>query len=107
MTDLLLHNARLLDPARAFDSIGFVAIRDGVITKAGPGQAGEALLKSATTAIDCGGACLAPGLIDMQTADLAPSTLRSSDAARCGGRRHHQCRGASGCKTGDRRCQHD
>ena len=30
MTDLL-YNARLLDPARAFDGIGFVAIKDGVI----------------------------------------------------------------------------
>ena len=79
MTDLLLHNARLLDPARAFDGIGFVAIRDGVITKAGPGQAGEALLKSATTAIDCGGACLAPGLIDMRVQTADPGTEHLED----------------------------
>ena len=59
MTDLLLHNARLLDPARAFDGIGFVAIKDGVISAAGPGAVGNDLLKSAATTIDCGGACLA------------------------------------------------
>ena len=41
MTDLLLHNARLLDPARAFDGIGFVAIKDGVISAAGPGAVAE------------------------------------------------------------------
>ena len=62
MTDLLLHNARLIDPARAFDGAGFVAITDGVISGAGPGVASDDLVKSATTAIDCGGACLAPGL---------------------------------------------
>ena len=79
MTDLLLHNARLLDPARAFDGIGFVAIRDGVISKAGPGAAGEDLLKSSTNAIDCGGACLAPGLIDMRVQTADPGTEHLED----------------------------
>ena len=60
MTDLLLHNARLLDPARNFDGIGFVAVTDGMISKAGPGAADKSLLTSATKAVDCGGACLAP-----------------------------------------------
>ena len=36
MTDLLLHNARLLDPARGIDEAGYVAVTDGVIAHAGP-----------------------------------------------------------------------
>ena len=45
MTDLLLHNARLLDPARGIDSTGYVAVNDGVIAHAGPGSLDEAARK--------------------------------------------------------------
>ena len=38
MTDLLLHNARLIDPARGIDATGHIAVTDGVITAAGTGE---------------------------------------------------------------------
>jgi len=71
MTDLLFHNARLLDPARGIDETGHVAVTDGVITHAALGDPDAATRKGAAQTVDCGGACLAPGLVDMrvQTAD--------------------------------------
>jgi len=71
MTNLLFHNARLLDPARGIDETGHVAVTDGVITHAAPGDADASTRKGAAQTVDCGGACLAPGLVDMrvQTAD--------------------------------------
>ena len=62
MTRILFTNARLLDPAQALDTTGHVLIEDGVILAAG---AGDLAPSEATETIDCKGACLAPGLVDM------------------------------------------
>ena len=79
MTDLLLHNARLLDPARGIDEAGYVAVADGVITHAGPGDADKTTQNAAAQNVDCGGACLAPGLIDMRVKTADPGAEHLED----------------------------
>jgi dihydroorotase len=57
----LFKNARLLDPASGLDRTGDLLVEDGRIAALGKiGGAGDA------EAIDCAGACLAPGLVDMR-----------------------------------------
>ena len=55
-------NARLLDPATKLDTKGGLLIENGKILDVGPA------VKAPTGAetVDCAGACLAPGLIDMR-----------------------------------------
>ena len=62
MTDTLIINARLLDPASGLDSIGALLIRDGRILDHGTalGRPDGAEL------IDAQGAVLCPGLVDMR-----------------------------------------
>jgi dihydroorotase len=57
MTNALLHNARLIDPEAGTETRGWVRIEDGLIaeTGEGPRQGGT----------DCGGLCLAPGIVDV------------------------------------------
>ncbi len=83
-------NARLLDPASGLDAIGAVLTDGERIVEVGAG-----LLVSGLPAdveiVDCGGACLAPGLVDMRVHLREPGeehkeTLRSGgDAAVAGG----------------------
>ena len=57
----LFRNARLLDPAAGLDQPGELLVEDGRIAALGKvGRAGDA------ETVDCGGACLAPGLVDMR-----------------------------------------
>jgi dihydroorotase len=57
----LFRNARLLDPASGLDLAGDLLVDDGRIAALGKIDApGEAEI------IDCAGACLAPGLVDMR-----------------------------------------
>jgi dihydroorotase len=81
MTDLLLHNARLLDPAQGRDETGFIAITDGIITGAAAGIPPTDLLTAAVQTHDCGGACLAPGLIDMRVQSADPGAEHLEDLA--------------------------
>ncbi|MBT8425114.1 MAG: dihydroorotase [Silicimonas sp.] len=57
MTDLLFQNARLIDPEKGTDGIGTLAVRDGRFV--GPSGMDGAEV------IDCGGKCLAPGMVDL------------------------------------------
>ena len=57
MSSILFQNARLIDPETGTDRICTLAVRDGVI--AGPSGMDDA------TVIDCGGKCLAPGIVDI------------------------------------------
>jgi dihydroorotase len=57
MTNALLHNARLIDPEIGSDTLGWLRIEDGAIAEIGEGD------RSGGT--DCGGLCLAPGIIDL------------------------------------------
>ena len=81
MTDLLFHNARLLDPARGIDATGHVAVSDGVITASSAGDPDAAMIKAATRSVDCGGACLAPGLVDMRVQTSDPGAEHLEDLA--------------------------
>jgi dihydroorotase len=58
----LFRNARLLDPAIGLDRPGDLLIEDGRIAALG----GKLTLAGEGETIDCAGACLAPGLIDMR-----------------------------------------
>jgi dihydroorotase len=60
----LLHivNARLLDPASGLDAPGALLVRDGVIADHGANLG----TPEGATVVDAGGACLAPGLIDLR-----------------------------------------
>jgi dihydroorotase len=62
MRDLLISDARLLDPATGLDARGALLVRDGVIADLGQGLTAP----EGAELIDAGGACLAPGLIDLR-----------------------------------------
>ncbi len=57
MTNALLHNARLIDPEAGTDTLGWLRIEAGKIAEIGAGP------RSGGT--DCGGLCLAPGIVDI------------------------------------------
>ncbi len=57
----LFTNARLIDPSRDSDAPGWVLVRDGRIAAFGDGAPSE----TADETIDCGGKCLAPGIVDI------------------------------------------
>lgn len=82
-------NARLLDPESGLDAPGGLLAVDGRIVDIGPGLfAGGAPPDS--VAIDCGGHCLAPGLIDMRVHIGEPGeehkeTIETASAAAAAG----------------------
>lgn len=84
----VLINARIIDPASGRDEPGGVAIEDGRIT-----QVGTELRRNAPDGyevIDCQGAVLAPGLVDMQVFTGEPGTehretLRTASRAAAAG----------------------
>ena len=79
MTDLLLRNARLIDPARGIDAMGHTTITDGVITAASTGEPEQSTMTAAAQSVDCGGACLAPGLVDMRVQTSDPGAEHLED----------------------------
>ncbi|MFY0661832.1 MAG: dihydroorotase [Shimia sp.] len=56
----LFTNARLIDPAKNSDALGWVLVADGVIAELGYEAAPKA-----DEVVDCGGKCLAPGIVDI------------------------------------------
>jgi dihydroorotase len=65
MTDILLTNARLIDPEAGTDTPGTVRISGGKIAEISPGHPEGAKQKASATVIDCRGKCLAPGIVDI------------------------------------------
>lgn len=61
---LVLTNARVIDPAANKDEPGAVLIRNGIIEAAGSDALNQGAPEGAIT-MDCGGAIVAPGLVDM------------------------------------------
>lgn len=57
---ILFTNARLIDPETLSDSPGWLLVTDQTITVSGTGAP-----PPADTVIDCGGKCLAPGIVDI------------------------------------------
>jgi dihydroorotase len=63
------HNARLIDPEAGTDTLGTLLVRDGVIIdRDGPCPDGAAQ-------VDCGGKCLAPGIVDLGVQVGEPGAL--------------------------------
>ncbi|MEL6426511.1 MAG: dihydroorotase [Pseudomonadota bacterium] len=71
---LRLENARLIDPETGEDRHGALTVRDGLIVESGP----------ADRVIDCGGKCLAPGIIDIGVKICEPGE-RHKESFRSGG----------------------
>jgi dihydroorotase len=81
----LFTNARLLDPATGLDRKGELLSVDGVIA-----ELGEKLARSDAEIVDCGGHCLAPGLVDMRVqlrepGDEHQETMATGGAAAAAG----------------------
>ncbi|WEK50383.1 MAG: dihydroorotase [Candidatus Kaistia colombiensis] len=62
---LVLTNARVIDPSRKLDARGTVIVADGVIVAAGP-EADAVSFPEGAEIVDCRGAAVMPGLIDMR-----------------------------------------
>src|SRR6185437_15430756 len=83
-------NARLLDPASGLDRHGDLLVEDGRIAALGDDLARNGLATDIER-VDCAGACLAPGLVDMRVQLREPGaehreTLKTgSEAAVAGG----------------------
>ena len=86
---LALVNARLLDPESGYDGPGSLVIRDGVIADVLK-QPGLESPSSDLEVVDCAGALLAPGLIDIRVKTGEPGaetkeTLKSAGRAAAAG----------------------
>ncbi len=62
---LVLTNARVVDPSRNLDALGAVIVADRRIVAAGP-EAAQAARPAGAEIVDCRGAVVAPGLVDMR-----------------------------------------
>jgi len=85
MTRTLFTNARLLDPASRLDRKGELLSIDGRIA-----QIGDSLPRTDVELVDCGGHCLAPGLVDMRVqlrepGDEHQETMATGGAAAAAG----------------------
>jgi dihydroorotase len=88
-------NARLVDPAAGTEMPGGIVVRDGLVAEIGPQLAKAGALAAAgphgIETIDCGGKCLAPGLVDMRVQLREPgdehkeTISTASEAAAAGG----------------------
>ncbi len=78
-TRTLFINARLLDPASNRDGRGEILTNDGVIV-----ALGEKLSRDGAEIIDCGGHCLAPGLVDMRAQLREPGDEHQETMATAG-----------------------
>ncbi len=59
-------NAQLMDPATGLEAPGGLLVRDGKIADAGAGLFADGGTPEDAEIVDCGGHCLAPGLVDMR-----------------------------------------
>ncbi|EPX81786.1 dihydroorotase [Litoreibacter arenae] len=66
MADLLLTNARLIDPEAGTETLGSILIKDGRINEVLTQNTDINEKKlTAVNSVDCGGKCLAPGIVDI------------------------------------------
>lgn len=78
---LLFTNARLIDPEAGTDRMGALLVEDGRITAAGP----EIAVPGDVEIVDCGGRCLAPGIVDIGVKVCEPGE-RHKESYRSAGR---------------------
>ncbi len=83
MNDILFKNARLIDPVTLTDESGSIAVKNGKIS--GVYRGNEADNVTAAEVIDCGGMCLAPGIVDMGVKVCEPGE-RHKESYRSAGR---------------------
>ncbi len=79
MTDLLIGNVRLLDPASGLDQPGALLVRDGRIADLG----GDLGRPDGVPVLDGGGAVLCPGLVDMRVGIGEPGGGYKESVADC------------------------
>jgi dihydroorotase len=91
---LALVNARVIDPASGMDQPGGLVVADGLIADVGPHLARAGALAGSGAhgieAFDCGGQCVAPGLVDMRVQLREPGeehkeTMATASAAASAG----------------------
>jgi dihydroorotase len=82
MTAILFANARLVDPVALTDAPGSLLVVDGVINRV---MDTDAATPVGATRIDCAGACLAPGIIDIGVKVSEPGE-RHKESFRSAGR---------------------
>ena len=85
MSDLLLTNARLIDPEAGTEALGALLVSGGRIAAVGPGTTSKA-----AAVLDCGGKCLAPGIVDLGVKVCEPGerhkeSFRTAGAAAAAG----------------------
>lgn len=86
---LVLDNARIIDPSRDLDTHGTVILAEGRILAAGPDANGSR--PDGSEIVDCDGAIVAPGLVDMRVfvgepgAEHRETFASASHAAAAGG----------------------
>ncbi|MDX2484745.1 MAG: dihydroorotase [Pseudodonghicola sp.] len=83
MSELYFTNARLIDPEAGTDALGWLRVADGQIAATGAGDAPHA--PAGATVIDCGGKCLAPGIVDLGVKVCEPGE-RHKESYRSAGR---------------------
>ncbi len=64
MTETLFTNARLIDPEAGTDATGWLLVRSGRIAASGEGSP-QGTDGPPAQIVDCGGLCLAPGIVDI------------------------------------------
>ncbi len=64
MSDLVFSNARLINPESGSDTVGWLLVQGGKIASIGEGDF-SASERSATERVNCGGKCIAPGIVDI------------------------------------------
>jgi dihydroorotase len=75
MSNLLIQNARLVDPASGLDRVGDLAVADGRIVGVGAAPAGFVPAQT----VEAQGAVLAPGLVDLHARLRAPGSALEGD----------------------------
>ncbi len=90
MTDVIIENVRLIDPAAGLDQHGALLVRDGRIADLGGGLGRP----EGAQVIDGDGAILCPGLVDMRAEVGEPGgeyreTIASAAVAAAAGGDHH------------------
>ncbi len=78
MKRTVYRNARLLDPATGLDAPGGLLAENGIIADLGPGIANGATPEGADV-VDCGGAVLSPGLVDIRVQLREPGAEHQED----------------------------
>jgi dihydroorotase-like cyclic amidohydrolase len=84
MTTLHFQNARLIDPEAGTDAIGSLTVKNGTIL------ARDGKAPKGATVVDCGGKCLAPGIVDLGRQDWRARASGTRKASARRGRRRRR-----------------